>query len=279
MSKNSSNNTPVLTKKEQALLFGSVLVILVTLFSFSGKQIEQEPEKSLAERKHKTESKVTSEKQGVKTKEFKIRNPSNTGSKKDVSKVSVSKNPFESELSCIKSQSCDLPQDDPRAYMLAAYKNLSKAIKQNKNYFLTDWNNDKKALLESFFKLPDGFIKQEALNVALELSKTDSQKLLKTVTEEVLHYHDSELIKDTLTFLNKTMTSGNEQFIYNEVGKALSNGSPFVSEALAENIDILLNPRSLKSFKTVSSELPKGSAEKVFLSSSIKEFEMRQSGG
>ena len=281
MKTKNSNSNPVLTKKEQGLLCGSLLVILVTLFSFSGKKTEDKAEETQVKQTQMSTKQISPEnKLNVnENKVLKTRNPSNTTSNTKTSKKVLSKNPFQSHLECIKTQNCDLPNDDPRAYMLSAYKNLSEAIKKNNDYFLKGWNENKKAQLQSFLKLPDGYVKQEALRVALQLPKSDSEKLLNSVTEDVLHYHDSELIKDTLTFLNKNMNSGNEQFIYNEVSKALTNGSPFVSEALAENIDVLLNTRSLKSFKTVASELPKGSAEKVFLSSSIKEFEMRQSGG
>lgn len=279
MKKSNKSSKSLSFNKKQMIFFTLLFGVLVSFYNYIDKDFKEKTALSSVENKKNNNypDPLKSQKNSLKK-----RAPSNV----DLSKLAATskkapktKSPFESHLNCIHEQNCDLPDDDPKAYMFAAYKNLSVAIKENKSYFLTNWNNTKATLLKSFLKLPDGFVKNEALQIALELNHRDSQGLLTSVVDDVLHYHDAELVEDSLKFLSQTMTTENEHYIYSEVGKALSTGSPVVGEALAQNIDVLLNPRSVETFKNVASKLPPGSAEKVFLNSSIKEFEMRQSGG
>ena len=189
------------------------------------------------------------------------------------------KNVLKNAEECILSKKCDFPNTDPRSYNLAAYKNLAFEITHRRNSVLKNWNEDFKNDFKRYFKYHDGFVKQAALETILKLDYRDSIEFVDSVVEDIILDHNTQLMDPTLDYIQNLQDPSQRLKVESAWLEAMLNGSPNKSEALAQYSHHLINAGSFNRFKKLLDKLPKGSPERTHLESSLREFEMTQTGG
>jgi len=275
MNKGKKNN-PWLTKKELGLLSGGLLILAsVFLLNQESSQVQQ-TEELIAEKTLSSENpfeEVT----------FKRKPANKTDVRKLTGTTKNNKNSVEEKLisaeNCISSEECALPNTDPRSYSLAAYRKLAYEIESNRSYITNHWSPKFEKKLKHYLSYQNGFVKEAVLKVVLDLEDQDSLNFTDDIIKSVLHDHNTQLMDETLAFIDKIHTPEARAKIETEWVQAIKTGSPNKSEALAKHSHHLLNEDTLPSFKQAMQSLPNESPEKIYLESSIREYEMTQSGG
>lgn len=271
------NSSPLLTKSEFSLLFGG-LFILFSIFILNKKtdeldKVEQQVTKNL-ENHDNSKSTVLRAK----------REPSSNkvGAKRNVARLKTEDTPFEKLKTleaCIKLKNCNLPNTDPRSYNLAAYKQLADGIKNHRSTLLQDWNSKIAEDFKRYLNHHDGFVKEAALETVNQLDPSEASEFVDVVIESVLSDHNTQLMDSTMEYIQKLQDPGLKLKVENAWIDTMTTGSPNKSEALAKYSHHLINESSLQKFKRVLDQLPRESAERAHLESSLTEFEMTQSGG
>jgi len=274
--KRQKHSSPLLTKSEFSLLFGGLL-ILGSIFMMNSESKKISNKEQTVTKTYKKE--VTKETQITEIQ----RAPAQEKSQKKNDEVLVKEvSPIDkitkAEI-CIKSKSCDLPDSDPRSYNLAAYKGLSDEIRENKSFVLMNWNSKLTKDFKRYLGYHDGHVKAAVLETILDLDSRESSDFVDVVISDVLSDHNTQLMDLTMDYINKIQDPAAKLKIENAWLETMLTGSPNKSEALAKYSHHLINDQSLPKFKQVLDQLPKESAERTHLESSLTEFEMTQSGG
>ena len=267
----SKKSSPLLTRNELGLLFGALLVLgsiyVINLESNETEKVKFEVSKKI---KKYNDRKVF---------EIAKREPANHLAQNTVEDSGVVLSKLKTAEDCIINKNCNLPNTDPRSYSLSAYRNLANGIKESRETLLNTWNNEAEAKLKHFLSMQDGFIKEVTLKTINELSDQDSEEFVDDVIEHIIHDHNAQLMEPTMDFIQKINDPSLKAKIESEWISAILSGSPNKSEALAKYSHHLINQNSLSKFKEILSKLPYGSAERAHLASSLREYEMTQSGG
>lgn len=179
-------------------------------------------------------------------------------------------------------ENCSYPDNDPREYSLSVYKDLSLRVSRYKDFWARSWSRielDQQKYIISLLKLDDGFVKKEILSLLSSLPKSEANKHLNLILNDVIGYHDSKLIPVAMTLLARTKTPENEIKVSKALSTAIKQGSPHVSEEISKNIHKFISPRTAHLYEETLPKLPKAAAETTFLTSALTEYEMLQSGG
>lgn len=183
---------------------------------------------------------------------------------------------------CIEVQNCDYPSEDPREYELSVFKDMSEQLQHLKPLLVSNWfrlkNKTKNKVLSSM-SYDNGFVKEQILDLLIELPKSDAAQQVDLVLDQVVDHYNSELIPKTFEFLNKVKDSKNEVVIAKRLSKAIKSGSPHVSQAISTEVGSFLSPTTSPILKEVLTSLPKRAPETEVLTSVISEFELKTSGG
>lgn len=174
---------------------------------------------------------------------------------------------------CIKSQDCDFSQEDPRSYELAVYD----SIKDHLGRVDALSNSLRERVLISAASLPNGHVKELVLAKAIE-QKLYSEKWRDTVLNEYVSFHDSKLIPQVIEYFKANSSKADLGLIHERFFQEISNGSPKVANALAENVKQLLDENSLSYYKSKISNLQEGPIKRN-LNRELVDYEMITSAG
>ncbi len=177
---------------------------------------------------------------------------------------------------------CDYPDNDPREYSLSVYKDLSMRITKYSNFWKNSWSKmttKDQEFITGLLKHDDGFVKKEILSLLNSLPSEDTGKYLGAVLNDVIDYHDSQLIPAALVFLNNTQTPDNEMLVSQRLSAALRVGGPHVSQEISKGIHNFISPNTAFIYEATLTSLPEEAPETTYLMSALTEYEMQQSGG
>lgn len=174
---------------------------------------------------------------------------------------------------CIMSQNCDFSQEDPRSYELEIYKAINAHLKDIN--LVSPYVKNK--ILLSAAKLPDGFIKESVLKEIIK-DEIYSVEWRDMILDEYVSHYDALLIPDVISYLKKNSNEQDMTIVHQRILKELTNGSPKVANALAENLKPLLDDKSASFYKSQISNLEDGPI-KSNLKRELVDFEMSSSAG
>lgn len=174
---------------------------------------------------------------------------------------------------CILTQDCDFPQDDPRSYELAIYQSINEML-QDVGQVSDDL---KEKVLISAARMNDGYIKETVIKQLLK-DKMHSPRWRDLVLSEYVSHHNARLIPQTVEYLKAYDTEQDKVVIHTKIFTEISNGSPKVANALAENLEQLLDEKTATFYKSQISNLKEGPI-KTNLTREITDFEMMSSAG
>lgn len=174
---------------------------------------------------------------------------------------------------CISSGSCPFSQEDPRAYEFEAYSRMNKHLKK---IGLLD-QKQKEALLKLAAKEKSGHVKETVLNEVMKegFYSTEWRDLL---LKEYISFHDPTLVPGVIEYFKKYSSNSDLQIIHEHFFQEITQGSPKVANALAENLKSLLDEKSLSFYKNQLTQLQEGPIKKN-LSRQIKAYELMVSAG
>lgn len=202
--------------------------------------------------------------------------PSGTEEQKDQDQQSLDqqyKNKYLSLKNCIASQDCDFPQDDPRSYEIEIHREINRHL-QDVGQISEDL---KRKVLLSAARFSDGYIKETVLRQIVK-DKLYSNEWRDLVLNEFISHHNPRLIPEAIEYLKEYSSENDQNLIHQRIFTEISNGSPKVANALAENLKVLLNEKSATYYKSQISNLEEGPI-KSNLNREIIDFEMQSSAG
>jgi len=267
-----AKSQPLITKSELSLLFGGFIFLSSCYFVNKSMKNTESVKKEIVLKNEKYKTKKESKKTDrniAQSLEFENKN-SNSNDPLSTLKIAET---------CIESKACDLPNNDPRAYSLAAYSNLASEIDANRFFITTNWNSEREVDFKRFFKYSNGFVKEAALRTVLALKDRELLAFTNELAINIIHDHNAQMMDLTMEFIDRIQDTNVKDQIENEWIQAMITGSPNKSEALAKYSHELINEQSIPKFKKALNKLPKGSPERTHLESSVREFEMTQAGG
>ncbi|MGH1467430.1 MAG: hypothetical protein ACRBBP_00925 [Bdellovibrionales bacterium] len=220
-----------------------------------------------------------------------VRTPASSKKIEKLKKASKKK-PFEEKIQytfnkvkgielCLEVE-CDYPDNDPREYSLSVYKDLSVRVSKYSAFWVNSWSKmtskDHKFII-GLLNHDDGFVKKEVLAVLNSIPNEEASKYLDVVLNEVIDYHDSELIPEAMAFLEKTQSSESELLVAQKLSTALRVGGPHVSQEISKGIHKFITPNTAFIYEETLPSLPEEAPETTYLMSALTEYEMQQSGG
>jgi hypothetical protein len=174
---------------------------------------------------------------------------------------------------CIMSQNCDFSQEDPRSYELEIYKAINEHLKEIDAVSPAIKNK----ILLSAAKLPDGYVKDSVLKEIMK-NQIYSSEWRDVVLDEYISHYDALLIPDVVAYLKENSSEQDLELVHQRIFREITNGSPKVANALAENLKQLLNDKSASFYKAKISNLEEGPI-KSNLMRELTDFEMTSSAG
>lgn len=201
------------------------------------------------------------------------RQDSPSGSEDQESQDQQYKNKYLSLKNCIASQDCDFPQDDPRSYEIEIHRAINRHL-QDVGQISEDL---KRKVLLSAARFSDGYIKETVLRQMVK-DKLYSDEWRDLVLNEFISHHNPRLIPEAIEYLKEYSSENDQNLIHQRIFTEISNGSPKVANALAENLKVLLNEKSATYYKSQISNLEEGPI-KSNLNRELIDFEMQSSAG
>ncbi len=128
-----------------------------------------------------------------------------------------------------------------------------------------------------FLAHSDGHIQE----VALELLSTQdpSEQNLDAILEHIIMGFDAELIHQAFLELQRYTHPKDQEKIRLALGRGLLHGTPFVSVAIAEKINLILNEGNISYFEEMMNSIDPKSSVYESLKYSIQEFEQVAQAG
>jgi hypothetical protein len=168
---------------------------------------------------------------------------------------------------------CDFEANDSREYDLTVGQNLKKELFNLYESVLRKEINDPKitAVGIEYLKVPNGHVKEAAL--LLLSTQEPSQEALSAITENVLDYHDANLVGLALMELEKYKTGEYDVIIKESFIKNFDRGSLMVKEALAKGIYRFVNEANRNEYHQILEGLPKGSRVRRNLKASLDRYD------
>lgn len=183
------------------------------------------------------------------------------------------KDKYLSLKNCIASQDCDFPQDDPRSYEIEIHREINRHL-QDVGQISEDL---KRKVLMSAARFSDGYIKETVLRQIVK-DKLYSNEWRDLVLNEFISHHNPRLIPEAVEYLKEYSSENDQSLIHQRIFTEISNGSPKVANALAENLKVLLNEKSATYYKSQISNLEEGPI-KSNLNRELIDYEMQSSAG
>lgn len=168
---------------------------------------------------------------------------------------------------------CDFDANDSREYDLTVGQNLKKELFDLYENVLRKEIQDPKILATGieYLKVSDGHVKEAAL--LLLSTQEPSQEALTAITENVLDYHDANLVGLALMELEKYKTGEYDVIIKESFIKNFDRGSLMVKEALAKGIYRFVNESNRNDYDEILRGLPKGSRVRRNLKASLDRYD------
>jgi hypothetical protein len=183
------------------------------------------------------------------------------------------KDKYLSLKNCIATQDCDFPQDDPRSYEIEIHREINRHLQDVGQVS----EGLKRKVLISAARFSDGYIKETVLRQLVK-DKLYSEEWRDLVLNEFISHHNPRLIPEAIEYLKEYSSENDQNLIHQRIFTEISNGSPKVANALAENLKALLNEKSATYYKSQISNLEEGPI-KNNLNREIIDFEMQSSAG
>lgn len=168
---------------------------------------------------------------------------------------------------------CDFEANDSREYDLTVGQNLKRELFNLYENVLRKEINDSKITTVGieYLKVPNGHVKEAAL--LLLSTQEPSQEALTAITENVLDYHDANLVGLALMELEKYKTGEYDVIIKDSFIKNFDRGSLMVKEALAKGIYRFVNESNRNEYDQILQGLPKGSRVRRNLKASLDRYD------
>ena len=128
-----------------------------------------------------------------------------------------------------------------------------------------------------FLRNDDGHVKEGALR--LLATQPPSPESLNAILNDIIGDTDAQLIEPALRELRKYPSPSDRALIEQRLAASLLTGSPFVAEAISENLGPFINNSSLATFQDAAAQASEGSRIRSNLRAQLADYEKRQSGG
>lgn len=177
-------------------------------------------------------------------------------------------------VTCYESN-CDFADGDPREYDLSVGRELKKEMMDLYEDVLKKEIVDKsieKTAIE-FLAISDGHVKEAAL--LLLSTQPPSQDALDAIINDVLDYHDPNLIGLTLMELEKYKDEAYKVQIRESFLKNFKSGSLLVREALAKGLYRFVSEDTRSQFENIMESLPKNSKVRNNIKYSLERFDSK----
>lgn len=180
-------------------------------------------------------------------------------------------------LNCPSTYSCPEDNSDPRASSILLGKLLAEKLQQYLQFHLEEdyFDAESLAMAQAFIDYPDGHVQEEAITLmsSQQADLTIAQKLINTLNNS----YDAKIMKQSMLELQRYPTLALDiQALFQQT---LKTGSFLVAQEVAKGILPFLTNANIESYKAIAEQLPSGSKRSRYLSASIKEFQLRQTGG
>ena len=133
------------------------------------------------------------------------------------------------------------------------------------------------AIAREFLANDDGHVKEAALH--LMATQSASEENLQALLEHVVAGIDATLIEHAMLELRRYSREDHLKMIHVALADAMVTGTPFVSEAVSQNIGLFINHDSLAFFRALTRQISPDSRVSDHLRASLEDFSKRQSGG
>jgi len=171
------------------------------------------------------------------------------------------------------TQKCNISSNDSREYDLSVGQSLKKELfslyeQTLRNEVIDDRITE---IGIEYLGVSDGHVKEAAL--LLLSTQEPSQEALNAITENVLDYHDANLIGLALMELEKYKTGEFDVVIKDSFIKNFRKGSLLVKEALAKGIYKFVNEENRNDYGEILRSLPKNSKVRKNLKATLDRYD------
>lgn len=180
-------------------------------------------------------------------------------------------------LNCPSTYTCPEDNSDPRASSILLGKMLANKLRQYIQLHLDEdyFDTESLAMTQAFIDYPDGHVQEQAIilmsNQPVDLST--AQQLIKALNNS----YDAKIMKQSMLELQRYPSL--ELEIRALFQQTLETGSFLVAQEVAKEILPFLTSANIENYNAIAEKLPHGSKRSRYLLASIKEFQLRQTGG
>ncbi len=173
------------------------------------------------------------------------------------------------------TKKCEFSSADSREYDLSVGQSLKKELLNFYEEVLTNEIVDERvsSIARDFLKISNGHVKEAAL--LLISTQGPSQENLDSIVNNVLEYHDANLVGLALMELEKYKDDQYEVSIKESFVNNFTTGSLMVKEALAKGLYRFVNEDSRNVYGDILESLPKGSRVRRNLKASLDRYDHR----
>ena len=154
-------------------------------------------------------------------------------------------------IDCLKFSCHQFSNNDPRAYHLQVMRSIAHSIK-DLGQDLSDMKRWQ--LVQETIVLPDGYVKEAALNLLATLPPSDEAREL--FIKEVLFFHDDKLVVQSVGEIQKYLFGTDRERMMMAISTVYKSGSPNVKRALSGLTQQLLNDQTINDFARLARNLP-----------------------
>jgi len=178
-----------------------------------------------------------------------------------------------SEIKSCYTQKCDFASNDSREYDLTVGNSLKKELFDLYEETLKNEISDQRItdIGIEYLRVSNGHVKEAALLVLS--TQEPSQEALNAITENVLDYHDANLVGLALMELEKYRSTDYQVVIRESFIKNFNNGSLMVKEALAKGIYKFVNANNREDYGEILNSLPHNSQVRKNLKASLDRYD------